>query len=94
MDGAGGVGAPGCGNKRKMTNPRLEDHLVGLELQLVELVENKQRAEVQGRARDAQDLEQEIAQLQLELAATAEQIAADEAPALAPQAELLAPHAA
>lgn len=77
-----------------MTNPRLEDHLVGLELQLVELVENKQRAVVQGRARDAQDLEKEITELQLELAATAEQIAMSEAAADVPKADLLAPHAA
>lgn len=58
-----------------MGNPRIEDHLVGLELQLVELVENKQRADVQGRAGDAANLEAEIALLQLELAATADKLA-------------------
>ncbi len=57
-----------------MTNPQLEDHLVGLELQLVELVENQQRAEVQGRTEDAKRLESEIAALQAELARTAEAI--------------------
>jgi len=62
-----------------MTNPRLEDHLVGLELQLVELVEQKQRAEVQGRHEDAKRLEAEIGALQAELASTAETISeADE----------------
>lgn len=66
---------------QSMTNPRLEDHLVGLELQLVELVENKQRAEVQGRNEDASVLAAEIAALQLELATTAEQIADGEEPA-------------
>lgn len=72
-----------------MTNPRLEDHLVGLELQLVELVENKQRAEVQGRSADAQDLDRQIASLQLELASTAEQISEEETEP-APTAELSA----
>jgi DNA-binding protein H-NS len=73
-----------------MTNPRLEDHLVGLELQLVELVEQKQRAEVQQRTADARQLDAEIAELQLELAATAEAISeAELAPADAlPHAEL------
>ena len=62
-----------------MTNPRLEDHLVGLELQLVELVEQKQRAEVQGRTADARQLEAQVAELQTELAATAEAISEAEA---------------
>ena len=83
-----------------MSNPRLEDHLVGLELQLVELVESKQRAEVQGRADDAKDLEREITELQTELAATAEAIATEATPAeddiveSAPKAVLFAPRAA
>ncbi|MFP5319595.1 MAG: hypothetical protein ACLGI2_15035 [Acidimicrobiia bacterium] len=78
-----------------MTNPRLEDHLVGLELQLVELVENKQRAEVQGREEDATVLAAEIAALQLELATTAEQIAdAEEAADEADRPTVFAPTAA
>lgn len=77
-----------------MTNPRLEDHLVGLELQLVELVENKQRAEVQGRVADAQALDREIADLQTELARTAEQISEDSEDEAAPKARLEAPTAA
>ena len=79
-----------------MTNPRLEDHLVGLELQLVELVENKQRAEVQGREEDANVLAAEIAALQLELATTAERIADAEAAEMAdaaPTASVAAPTA-
>lgn len=77
-----------------MSNPRLEDHLVGLELQLVELVESKQRAEVQDRTDDAKKLEREIAELQTELASTAEAIAADDTEADdAPKARLLAPTA-
>ena len=75
-----------------MSNPRLEDHLVGLELQLVELVENKQRAVVQGRTADAEDLERQIAGLQLELATTAEQISEEESDP-APRALLFAPKA-
>ncbi len=62
-----------------MIDPRLEDHVVGLELQLVELVEQEQRAEIQGRAEDAARLENEIQALQFELADTAERLSvADE----------------
>jgi hypothetical protein len=75
-----------------MSNPRLEDHLVGLELQLVELVENKQRAVVQGRTADAEDLERQIAGLQLELAAAAEQISEEESDPV-PRPLLFAPKA-
>ena len=57
-----------------MTDPQLEDHVVGLELQLVELVESQQRAEVQGRTEDARRLQAEIGELQAELAAYAEHI--------------------
>jgi hypothetical protein len=60
-----------------MTNPRLEDHVVGLELQLVELVEQKQRAEVQGRTDDIRALERQIGALQAELATSAEVASAD-----------------
>jgi hypothetical protein len=77
-----------------MTNPQLEDHLVGLELQLVELVENQQRAEVQGRTEDAQRLSGEIAVLQSELAATAEAISEAEEEEPGPLPRLLAPTAA
>ncbi|HEX3540821.1 MAG TPA: hypothetical protein VHT75_10310 [Acidimicrobiales bacterium] len=48
------------------------DHAMGLELQIVELVEQRTRAEVQGRAGDAARIEREIDQLRAELAATAE----------------------
>lgn len=53
---------------------RLEDHAVGVELQLVELVERKERAKVQGREAEAAQLEGEIQTLQQELAATAERL--------------------
>ena len=58
-----------------MTDPRLADHEMGLELQLVELEEQRRRAEVQGRADDAIGLQHEIDAVQLELAATAERLA-------------------
>lgn len=51
------------------------DHAMGLELQLEELQEQRQRARVQGRWEDARRLEVEIDQLQAELAATAEVLA-------------------
>lgn len=61
-----------------MTDPQLEDHLVGLELQLVELVERQQRADVQGQTEDVVRLDQEIAELQAELGRTAERISQGE----------------
>ena len=75
-----------------MSDPRLEDHLVGLELQLVELVENKQRAEIQGRHEDAEALDREIGALQAELASTAETVSQNEEPGDRPR--VTAPHAA
>jgi hypothetical protein len=51
-----------------------EDHAVGLELQIVELVERQERARVQGHPEEAADLQGEVDQLQVELAATAEQV--------------------
>ena len=59
-----------------MTREQLCDHEVGLELQLIEAVEQHERAERQGRADDARALEAEIAELQAELAATAERLVA------------------
>jgi hypothetical protein len=55
-----------------MMDPRLEDHAVGLELQIVELEERCQRATVQGRTEDADRLEREAESLRTELASTAE----------------------
>ena len=83
------------GTDRGMTNPQLEDHLVGLELQLVELVESQQRAEVQGRTDDVARLDKEIADLQEELARSAERLSeAEEDANLSPTAHLAAPTAA
>lgn len=48
------------------------DHAMGLELQIVELVEQQTRARVQHRDDDARRFDGEIAQLRAELAATAE----------------------
>jgi peptidoglycan hydrolase CwlO-like protein len=67
-----------------MTDPRLEDHLVGVELQIVELVEQKERAEVQGLSEDAQRIQREIDALHADLAQTAEKISEEQ---LEPPAE-------
>ena len=64
-----------------MTDPRLEDHVVGLELQLVELVERHKEAQnLVGGEEEVARLEAEIGQLQGELAASAELLVADEQP--------------
>ena len=57
-----------------MTDPRLEDHVVGIELQIVELVEQRERAIVQGDDEAASRIQREIDQLQVEMASTAEEI--------------------
>ncbi len=48
-----------------------EDHAVGLELQIVELVEQQKRAVVQGHPEEAAPLQAEVEALQAELASTA-----------------------
>ena len=63
------------GYKRTMSaDPRLEDHVVGLELQIVELVEQRERARVQHDDAEAARIQGEIDALQLELATAAEQL--------------------
>ena len=58
-----------------MMDPRLEDHAVGLELQIVELVEQRERARVQGDRDQVSVLQKDIDALQAELVTTAEFIA-------------------
>lgn len=70
-----------------MTDPRLEDHVVGLELQLVELVERRERAVVQGLPEEADALSDEIDEVQTELIVSAEAVATDHP---LPHAEVLA----
>ncbi len=60
-----------------MKDPRLDDHLAGLEQELVELVERRTRAQVQGRDEDAAAFAEEIDAVQAELVATAEEAAAE-----------------
>jgi hypothetical protein len=60
-----------------MHDPQLEDHVVGLELQIVELVEQRERFRVQHDDTEAARIQREIDGLQLEMARTAEQIAED-----------------
>ena len=65
---------------------RPADHAMGLELQIEELTEERERALVQDRADDAARLDGEIAPLQAELAETAEHIAvAGPEPVVEPQ---------
>jgi hypothetical protein len=52
----------------------VENHLVGVELQLVELVEQQKRAEVQGETTLARELQSQIDALHRELAVTAEAV--------------------
>ncbi len=60
-----------------MHDPKLEDHVVGLELQIVELVEQRERAAVQHDDAEAVRIQSEIDALQTEMATTAEAIAED-----------------
>ncbi len=60
----------------KLVDPRLLDHAVGLELQLVDAVEQSTRARVQGAVDEARDIEREIDRLHDELAETAARVAA------------------
>lgn len=62
-----------------MTDPRLADHEMGWELQLVELVEQRTRAERQQRHDDVRAMQREIDAVQLELATTAERIGSGQA---------------
>ena len=61
-----------------MTDPRLENHAVGIELQIVELVEQRERAAVQERHEDVARIQREIDALQQEMTLTAEVIAGAE----------------
>jgi len=60
-----------------MTDPRLENHALGIELQIVELVEQQERAVVQERHEDAARIQREIDALQQEMSLTAEVIAGE-----------------
>ena len=62
---------------RRMHDPKLEDHVVGLELQIVELVEQRERAAVQHDDAEAARIQREIDALQAEMVSTAEAIAED-----------------
>lgn len=50
--------------------------MVGIELQIIDLVERRERAEVQGDAAEASRYQSEIDDLQRELAVTAEHLIA------------------
>ena len=73
-----------------MTDPRLEDHVVGLELQLVELVERHKEAQtLVGGEEEVARLEAEIATLQSELAASAELLVSEEQPSEVPASDAI-----
>jgi hypothetical protein len=71
-----------------MSDFRPDDHAMGLELQLEELTEQRERALVQGRDEDAERLAAEASALQAELAATAERLAREGGPPPEPVPEL------
>ncbi|HET7486581.1 MAG TPA: hypothetical protein VFJ85_01535 [Acidimicrobiales bacterium] len=58
-----------------MTDAHLHDKVLGLELELVELVEQRERAHVQGRQADVARLTREIAGVHDELARAADDLA-------------------
>ena len=60
-----------------MTDPRLEDHAFGVELQMTELVEQIERARVQGRSDRVAALQRELEALQDDLVSTAEELATE-----------------
>jgi hypothetical protein len=60
-----------------MTDPRLEDHAFGVELQMTELVEQIERARVQGQRERVAQLQRELEALQDDLVTTAESIASE-----------------
>ena len=69
-----------------MADFRAADHAMGLELQIEELIEQRERANVQGFTDEAERVGREIEALQAELAATAERAATeDPQPALTPE---------
>jgi hypothetical protein len=69
------IDAAGVGTTAGMGEFQPADHAMGLELQIEELIEQRERAAVQGRDADARSLEREIEALQVELAVTAERAA-------------------
>ena len=74
----GGVcSASGRGYDGSMTDPRLEDHAIGVELQITELVERIERARVQGRLDRVVELQAQVDVLQDDLARTADSIAGE-----------------
>jgi hypothetical protein len=58
-----------------MTGEHLEDHAIGVELQLTELVAQRERAVAQSDEARTAVLDEEIAALQRELVETSDQIA-------------------
>lgn len=71
--------APSSGYRKIMEELDVElvrDHLAGVELELVDAVEQQHRAEIQGRTNDAAQLQVTIDTLHAELVLTADVVAA------------------
>ena len=64
-----------------MINRLAADHALGIELQLEEVVEQRERARVQHRLEDEVNLSEQIAALQAELAEYVESVADLDVPA-------------
>jgi peptidoglycan hydrolase CwlO-like protein len=58
-----------------MTDPSLANHATGVELQIEELVVQREQAERDGWPEEIDELDEEIAELQVELGEVAEQVA-------------------
>jgi len=65
------------GYDQDMNDPRLEDHALGVELQITELVERIERARVQGRVDRMVELQAQVDVLQDDLVRTADSIAGE-----------------
>ena len=63
------------GNEDDVYDPKMIDHAQGVELQLVEAVERRDRMARLGRTAEAEQLDTEVRRLQDELARTAELVA-------------------
>jgi len=74
-----------------MHDPRLEDHALGIELQLAELFDQAERARVQGNDADAEAIQLQMQKLQEELAETAEKVATEDGPELDVDAPVAGP---
>jgi len=74
-------------------DPQLQDHAVGLEMEIVELARQADQAAQEGWPDREAELREELQKLYSELATVADRLT-DESAAVAPSAELAADHPA